>query len=306
MRRSASEIINNLEGRTASLERQAIFGFSDTEEERSKKERAKILQRHEKVARKNYSKFIKSLFKNLKSSITVLEVDLKSDRLNVVFEASLENLSVYELSSTFKFDYTNLHWQEARITISSSRWRKDLVLSPTYVEWKTHREYQGMFEPDLVWDEPILLSSEDCAKEILAKLNSASTSRMARLEKSEMEKPMRRSASEIIHGLEMRVARLERQATKQRHRKYREGRPIVLERLGVVLDFLQRRFSIRITTEPVTEESVGGWSNKIKALKEIIVIFPNPVYVQRMIKEDKEIFIEKEDGSGYSLEWYKH
>ena len=96
---------------------------------------------------------------------------------------------------------------------------------------------------------------------------------------------MRRSASEIIHNLEMRVARLEKQSRRK----------------------VQRRGPIR-TLEQVIQNIVQF--NKIEILSEFRskhlgdkVQAPHPNDVRDAISRNKKIMVHSRDGGVYKLNW---
>jgi hypothetical protein len=101
-------------------------------------------------------------------------------------------------------------------------------------------------------------------------------------------KNMRRTASEIIHDLEIRIARLERKAA--RHTR-NEG----LEVLYEVFNDIEAVFDVIIPNNFHDTEKD----------KEIMVKIPDEKYLIHQIKRNKLIYIEKEDGEGFWLKYHR-
>jgi hypothetical protein len=94
---------------------------------------------------------------------------------------------------------------------------------------------------------------------------------------------MRRSASEIIRYLEMRIARLEKQSKPE----------IVL--LGVVVDKLERQYGLKIKNHIM--------NGAIKYDLHERVIFPPRDYIRNQLRRNKKIWVESVNGGGWWLAW---
>ena len=96
---------------------------------------------------------------------------------------------------------------------------------------------------------------------------------------------MRRSASEIIRNLEMRVARLEKQS-KEKLKPYNE-----------TIRKIEREHRIKFTTHPVTDKR-----GKRVDHGRLLVRFPEHKEVNYSLKTKKRIKIENDD-TVWELKW---
>ena len=92
-----------------------------------------LIDGQEKLAKKKYSKWVKSLHLALKPFLYEDWGRLKRDSLEIVLEVNGE---LYELTSKFEFDDLETY-QSTDITISGPGLRKDMVLSCGYLAHKS-------------------------------------------------------------------------------------------------------------------------------------------------------------------------